>query len=162
MPLTHTVILARAQSSADIAIARELFLEYAAGLGFPLDYQNFDEELASLPGNYATPGGMLLLARVDDKPAGCGAIRQLEPATCEMKRLYVRPEFRRLGLGRRLANQLFAEARTIGYHAMRLDTVAEKMGEAVSLYKSLGFREIPAYYLKARAGTLFFELRLDR
>ena len=154
------VVLREARSSAEIAAVRALFVEYSAWLGFSLAYQNFDEELGSLPGKYAAPAGRLLLARIDGIPAGCGAIRRLEPAVCEMKRLFVKPEFRGYGLGRKLAQALIAEAREIGYSAMRLDTVAEKMRDAVRLYKALGFREIPAYYSGGRAGTLYFELRL--
>ena len=153
--------ITEARSPADIAAVRKLFVEYATWLDFSLAYQNFDEELASLPGKYASPRGRLLLASVEDAPAGCGAIRQLEPLVCEMKRLFVRPEFRGCGLGQTLAKTLIGNARGIGYSAMRLDTVAEKMGDAVCLYKSLGFREIPAYYPNARSGTLYFELRLN-
>jgi putative acetyltransferase len=153
--------ITEAQSPADFAAVRELFIEYAAWLGFSLSYQNFDEELASLPGKYAGPSGRLLLARVDESPAACGAIRQLEPSVCEMKRLFVRPEFRGCRLGHKLAETLIGEAREIGYSAMRLDTVAEKMGDAVRLYKALGFHEIPAYYSGARVGTLYFEIQLS-
>jgi putative acetyltransferase len=154
------VALNEAQSSTDIAAVRDLFVEYAEWLGFSLAYQNFDEELASLPGKYARPTGRLLVARIDGAPAGCGAIRRLEPSVCEMKRLFVKAEFRGCGLGRRLAEKLIGDARDLGYSAMRLDTVAEKMGDAVRLYKALGFYEIPAYYPNALAGTLYFELRL--
>jgi ribosomal protein S18 acetylase RimI-like enzyme len=153
--------ITQAQSPAEIAAVRELFVEYAAWLDFSLAYQNFDQELASLPGKYAGPTGRLLLARVDEAPAGCGAIRQLESSVCEMKRLFVKPEFRGCGLGRKLAEALIGDARGMGYAVMRLDTVAEKMGDAVRLYKALGFYEIPAYYPNARSGTLYFELRLD-
>jgi ribosomal protein S18 acetylase RimI-like enzyme len=156
------VALAKARSPAEIAAVRELFVEYSAWLGFSLAYQNFDEELASLPGKYAGPTGRLLLARVDEVAAGCGAIRQLETSVCEMKRLFVKPEFRGYGLGRKLADTLIAEAREIGYSTMRLDTVAEKMGDAVRLYRALGFHEIPAYYSGALAGTVYFELLLNQ
>jgi GNAT superfamily N-acetyltransferase len=155
------VVFTEAISPPEIGVVRELFVEYAAWLGFSLAYQNFDEELASLPGKYAGPRGRLLLASVEDAPAGCGAIRQLEPSVCEMKRLFVRQEFRGCGLGRKLAETLIGDARGMGYAVMRLDTVAEKMRDAVRLYKSLGFREIPAYYPNAPSGTLYFELRLD-
>ena len=153
--------ITEAKSPAEIAAVRELFIEYAAWLGFSLAYQNFDEELASLPGKYVGPSGRLLLARIDEAPAACGAIRQLEPSVCEMKRLFVRPEFRGCGLGRKLAETLIGEGREMGYSAMRLDTVAEKMGDAVRLYRALGFHEIPAYYSSARTGTLYFELQLS-
>ena len=161
MRVESSIVIAEAKSPAEIAAVRKLFVEYAEWLGFSLAYQNFDDELASLPGKYAGPTGRLLLARVDDAPAGCGAIRQLELSVCEMKRLFVKPEFRGCGLGRKLAEKLISNAREMGYSTMRLDTVAEKMGNAVRLYEALGFREIPAYYPNARAGTLYFELRLD-
>jgi putative acetyltransferase len=160
MHTSGKVVLAEARSPAEIAAVRELSVEYAIWIGFSLAYQDFDHELASLPGKYAGPTGRLLLARVDEAPAGCGAIRQLETSVCEMKRLFVKPEFRGCGLGRTLAEKLIGHARGMGYSAMRLDTVAEKMGDAVRLYKKLGFHEIPAYYSGAQAGTLYFELRL--
>jgi GNAT superfamily N-acetyltransferase len=155
-----TITLTEARSPADITAVRELFTEYAAWLGFSLAYQNFDEELGSLPGKYGGATGRLLLARVDDSPAACGAIRQLEVSVCEMKRLFVRPDFRGFGLGRALVEKLINDARDLGYSIVRLDTVAEKMGEAVRLYRALGFYEIPAYYLNAPAGTIYLELRL--
>lgn len=154
------VALAEAISPAEIAEVRELFVEYSVWIGFSLAYQDFDKELASLPGKYARPTGRLLLARVDEVVAGCGAIRQLETSVCEMKRLFVKPEFRGYGLGRKLTETLIGDAREMGYSAMRLDTVAEKMGDAVRLYQALGFHKIPAYYSGARAGTLYFELQL--
>ncbi len=161
MRVESSIVIVEAKSPAEIAAVRQLFGEYAEWLGFSLAYQNFGDELASLPGKYARPSGRLLLASVDDAAAGCGAIRQLEPSVCEMKRLFVKTEFRGCGLGRKLAEKLISNAREMGYSTMRLDTVAEKMGNAVRLYEALGFREIPAYYPNARAGTLYFELRLD-
>lgn len=158
---TRNTTLTEAQTPADINAVRELFIEYAAWIGFSLAYQDFDQELASLPGKYAGPTGRLLLARVGGVPAGCGAIRQIEPTVCEMKRLFVKPEFRGYGLGRKLAEALIGQGHDLGYTAMRLDTVAESMGDATQLYKALGFQEIPAYYANARAGTLYFELLLD-
>jgi GNAT superfamily N-acetyltransferase len=155
-----TITLTEARSPGDIIAVRELFTEYAAWLGFSLAYQNFDAELASLPGKYGGATGRLLLARVDDAPAACGGIRQLEVSVCEMKRLFVRPDFRGFGLGRALVEKLINDARDLGYSIVRLDTVAEKMGEAVRLYRALGFYEIPAYYLNAPAGTIYLELRL--
>lgn len=160
MPATGTVEIVQAASPADIVAVRELFLAYAAWLGFSLAYQKFDEELAALPGGYARPHGRLLLGRVNGAAAGCGALRKIGPGVCEMKRLYVRDSFRGFGLGRGLAEKLIVEAQGIGYTAMRLDTVPEKMGDAVRLYRTLGFQEIPAYYAGARPGTLYFELPL--
>ena len=161
MNIAGKITLTEARTPADIIAVRELFIEYAAWIGFSLAYQNFEQELASLPGKYAGPTGLLLLARIDEAPAGCGAIRQLEPSVCEMKRLFIKPEFRGCGLGRTLAEQLIGDARGMRYSVMRLDTVAEKMIDAVRLYKALGFYEIPAYYPGARDGTLYLELRLD-
>lgn len=161
MRAERTIVVTEAKSLAEIAAVRELFIEYAAWIGFSLAYQNFDDELASLAGKYARPSGRLLLAHVDEAPAGCGGLRRLEPAVCEMKRLFVKPEFRGRGLGRKLAEKLISDACEMGYSTMCLDTVAKKMGNAVRLYEALGFREIPAYYPNARAGTLYFELRLD-
>src|SRR5215510_11138211 len=117
----------QAESPHDIAQARELFLEYAQSLGFSLCFQNFDRELANLPGDYAPPDGRLLLAEHEGQPAGCVALRRLEEGICEMKRLYLRPQFRGKGLGRALADRIIAEARQIGYHQIRLDTVAPVM-----------------------------------
>src|ERR1700726_4634412 len=114
---------AQAESTAQIAQARELFLEYAQSLGFSLCFQNFDKELAELPGDYAQPEGRLLLAEYDGELGACVAVHKLEPGICEMKRLYLRPEFRGKGLGRALADRIIADARQIGYHRMRLDSV---------------------------------------
>ena len=150
-----------AESPEDMAHVQGLFEEYAAWLGFSLCFQDFDQELATLPGKYAPPGGRLLLARWGDAVAGCGALRPLEPGICEMKRVYVRPAFRGQGLGRRLAERLIAEAKVIGYVSMRLDTIPQKMAEAERLYLALGFREIPAYYDNPREGARYYELRLN-
>jgi putative acetyltransferase len=151
----------QAESAEHIAAARELFLEYAQSLGFSLCFQSFDEELANLPGKYAPPNGALLLAYADARPAGCVALRPLDRAgRCEMKRLYVRPEFRRLHLGRALVDRIIEEARRIGYTLMRLDTVADRMQEAVALYRTLGFREVAPYTNNPMPHTLFMELVL--
>ncbi|MGA8143972.1 MAG: GNAT family N-acetyltransferase [Candidatus Acidiferrales bacterium] len=160
MHTTFTVAFTEAESPADSSAARQLFIEYSQWLGFSLAYQNFDDELAMLPGRYARPLGRLLLARIDGALAGCAALRPLEPSVCEMKRLYVRPEFRSHGLGSALAERLISEARAIGYTWMRLDTIAHKMDGAIALYRTLGFREIPPYYPGAPPDTLFFELSL--
>jgi ribosomal protein S18 acetylase RimI-like enzyme len=148
------------QTPAEIIAARELFLEYAKSLNFSLCFQSFDQELASLPGDYAPPTGRLLLAEFYGRRAGCVALHRLEDGICEMKRLYVRPEFRGQKIGRRLAEAVIAEARTMGYQRMRLDTVAPVMREAVQLYRELGFYEIPAYRANPMAGTLYMELTL--
>ena len=149
-----------ASSSAQIAQARELFLEYAASLGFSLCFQNFDQELAGLPGEYAPPDGRLLLAEYEGQLAGCVALHKIEPGICEMKRLYLRPQFRGKGLGRALAEHLIAEARQMGYRRMRLDTVEPVMKDAVAMYRVMGFREITPYRPNPMAGTLYMELDL--
>jgi putative acetyltransferase len=150
----------QAESPKQIAQARELFLEYAQSLGFSLCFQNFDQELATLPGGYAPPEGRLLLAEYDGQLAGCVALHALEPGVCEMKRLYLRPQFRGKGLGRVLADRIIAEARHIGYKQMRLDTVEPVMKDAVAMYRTLGFREITPYCANPIAGALYMELTL--
>jgi len=153
------LILAQAESAEQIDEARQLFQEYAGGLGVDLCFQNFERELASLPGDYAPPQGRLLLALDENRTAGCIALRSLEPGVCEMKRLYVRREFRGIGLGRRLAVEIMAEGRRIGYQRVRLDTLPF-MSEAVALYRSLGFREIDPYRENPIVGSLYMEADL--
>ena len=138
---------------------RALLREYAASLAFELDFQDFDRELADLPGAYAPPRGALLIARVDDRPAGCVALRPLADDICEMKRLFVQPSARGLGLGRRLATAVVAEARRLGYARMRLDTTPG-MESAQALYAELGFVEIAPYTHNPVPGTRFLELEL--
>ena len=149
----------QAESSRQIVQVRELFLEYAKSLGFSLCFQNFDQELAGLPGDYAPPQGRLLLAEFNGQLAGCGALHPLEGDICEMKRLYIRPAFRGKKIGRMLTEYLIAEAKAFGYKRMRLDTVAPVMAKAVSLYRQLGFREIPAYRTNPIEGALYMELK---
>jgi len=159
-PVVKGLVLSQAESLAQLAQARELFLEYAQSLGFSLCFQNFDQELADLPGDYAPPEGRLLLAQLDGQLAGCVALHKLEPGICEMKRLYLRPQFRGKGLGRALADSIIAEARQIGYLRMRLDTVEPVMKDAVAMYRKLGFREIAPYCPNPMAGVVYMELQL--
>ncbi|HEX8891082.1 MAG TPA: GNAT family N-acetyltransferase [Pyrinomonadaceae bacterium] len=147
-------------TTGDVNRARELFEEYASGLGISLCFQNFEKELAELPGAYTPPGGRLFLAFDEEKLAGCIALRKLDEDTCEMKRLYVRPEFRGKRMGRALALKIIEEARILGYERMRLDTLPEMMAAAIGIYRSLGFSEIEPYYENPVEGALFMELRL--
>ena len=156
--------LVRAESAAELDATRELMGEYARGLGIDLCFQNFDEELATLPGEYAAPSGQLLLALVDGALAGCGAFRALADVdhanACEMKRLYVRPAFRRFGLGRLLAQALIDDARRAGYSTMLLDTL-DDMESARGLYASLGFEEVAPYYYNPIPGAHYLKADLD-
>jgi putative acetyltransferase len=154
------LVIIPASSPEQIALVRELFLEYAKSLGFSLCFQNFDQELAGLPGYYAPPDGRLLLAEYESQLAGCIAMRPLAPGICEMKRLYIRPLFRGKRLGRVLAEHLINEARNIGYRHMRLDTIEPVMKDAVVLYRRLGFLEIPAYCENPMPGALYMQLDL--
>jgi putative acetyltransferase len=147
-------------SALDMGPVRVLLREYVASLGLDLCFQDFEQELAQLPGPYAPPSGCLLLASVEDEPAGCVALKQLAEGVSEMKRLYVRRRYRGTGLGRALAEQIIREARRRGYRAIRLDTIAPVMERAVALYRSLGFREIPAYCHNPVPGALCMELTL--
>jgi ribosomal protein S18 acetylase RimI-like enzyme len=152
--------------SGDVALdaVRTLFREYAGSLGVDLCFQNFERELAELPGEYAAPAGVLLLATVDGQPAGCGALRALPdvdyPNACEMKRLYVRPSHRGLGLGRRIAQALMEQAVRAGYDTMLLDTL-DDMEAARGMYASLGFEEIPPYYFNPIPGAHYLKVELD-
>lgn len=142
---------------------RALFRAYVEWTGVDLSFQNFDEEFVNLPGGYAEPNGSLLIALMDGKPAGCVAVRKLaklDAGICEMKRLYVKPEFNGQGLGKKLTQEIIAEGRRLGYAKMRLDTLA-KMTAALNLYRSLGFREIEAYRFNPLPGTVYMELDLS-
>ena len=149
----------QARGSEELDCVRTLFEEYAASLNFDLCFQNFGEELANLPGEYSSPQGCILLALQDGQPAGCVALQKLEDEVCEMKRLYVRPRFRGLGIGRTLAETVISEARKIGYKRICLDTVPS-MKEAQSLYRSMGFKDIEPYRYNPICGMRFMELAL--
>ena len=153
--------LRSAESIEDIDSARGLFLEYEKWLGVDLCFQNFEQELASLPGEYAPPFGRLILASYEGVLAGCVAVRAYEKKhdVCEMKRLFVREAFRGFHIGRALSQAAIAEGRSAGYSVMRLDTL-ERMNAARALYRSLGFKEIPAYRYNPIAGAVYMELSL--
>ncbi len=150
-----------AKTPDDFDLAARLFRRYAEGLGFDLGFQQFDAEVASLPGAYAEPEGCILLAYADDdEPAGCVALRPLgEAGICEMKRLFVLPAFRGRGVGRALAVAVVGEARARGYAHMRLDTVSG-MDTAMGIYRTLGFREIQSYRFNPMPGARYYELAL--
>jgi len=150
----------RAQSPDDIEQGRALFKEYEAWLDVDLCFQSFAQELAGLPGKYAPPDGRLLLAVENGIVAGCAALRKIGEGTCEIKRLFVRPQFRGKGFGRKLAEAIIAEAKQIGYERMRLDTLPPKMNDAIVLYRALGFVEIEPYYDNPVPGAKFMELKL--
>jgi len=152
--------LVQASSDDDIARARGLFREYETWIQTDLCFQSFEQELAELPGKYAPPEGRLLLAFQDGQLAGCVALRKIGEGVCEMKRLFVRPDFHGKGLGRRLIDQVVMEAREIGYQRMRLDTLPPRMNKAIALYRRLGFKEIEPYYENPVPGALFMELQL--
>jgi|GEM_PF-748204 len=143
-------------TAAEVPLMRELFKEYAASIGIDLSFQDFNAELDGLPGKYAGPDGVMILARKRAEPCGCVALRKIDSRICEMKRLYVRPTARGLGIGRALVVRIIEEARARGYTSMRLDTLPA-MKSAVALYKSFGFQEIAPYTFNPIAGTLFLE-----
>jgi putative acetyltransferase len=161
---TPTIRLISPDTPEWLQAARAIFREYAASLNVDLCFQGFENELATLPGDYAAPAGQLLLAMVDDDLAGCGAFRPLADAdyanACEMKRLYVRPAFRRFGLGRLMAQRLLDDARRAGYSHMLLDTL-DDMESARGLYATLGFEDVPPYYYNPIPGAHYLRARLD-
>lgn len=148
-----------AEKEKDIETIRILFKEYAEYIKTDLCFQNFKRELDSLPGDYGEPEGRLFLIRCDGKIAGCIALRKFAEGVCEMKRLYVREEFRGMRLGRKAAERIISDSREIGYEKMRLDTLPT-MKEAIALYKSLGFTETLPYRNNPVKGAVFMELSL--
>jgi len=149
-----------AETETDLATARTLFREYAEELDFPLDFQDFEAEMAALPGPYARPDGRILLAEREETSIGIVALKPLDDdGVCEMKRLYVRPAHRGNGNGRALGEAVLDAARTLGYDVMRLDTVAS-MTAARALYRSLGFEERPPYYHNPLDDVVYMERRL--
>jgi len=153
--------IVRPENTRVVESARRLFVEYADSLNFSLCFQGFDSEIAQLPGEYVPPLGGLLLAHYDGALAGCVALRKIDDEICEMKRLYLRPEFRGKGIGRKMAIEVIKMAQEIGYAKMRLDT-APAMKEAIALYHSLGFVEIGPYRENPIPGAIFMELTLTR
>jgi GNAT superfamily N-acetyltransferase len=151
----------QAETTEQIEGARELFREYETSLGISLCFQNFEKELTELPGAYAKPDGRLLLAHDHDELAGCVALRKLSDGTCEMKRLFVREKFRGKGIGRLLIDTIIRNAQEIGYERMFLDTLPPTMNDAIALYRSIGFNEIPPYYDNPVPGAIFMALRLS-
>jgi putative acetyltransferase len=160
---TQVPVISQAAGSVDMNLVSDIFQEYARSLGFDLCFQNFEEELANLPGDYNQPRGTLLLARINDEVAGCCALRPLDsvdyPNACEMKRLYVRPAFRSLGLGRLLAEAIMDSARMADYDCILLDTL-DDMEAARALYVELGFQEVPPYYHNPIAGAHYLKAEL--
>lgn len=160
---THTIAIAPPAFPDDLVALRSLFQDYATGLGVNLCFQNFEAELEGLPGDYTEPRGALLMATVDGVPVGCCALRPLDNVdyanACEMKRLFVRPEFRRLGLGRHLAEDIMELARMAGYDCLLLDTLND-METARALYQELGFEEIPPYYFNPIEGAHYLKVQL--
>ena len=156
--------IVQAQTGEQIEFIRTLFQEYgdwavAEGIAYPEEYQAFLKQLADLPGEFSQPDGSLLLTVYEGRPAGCVALRKLSDDICEMKRLYVTPACRNVGIGRALAEAIIEEARKCGYTRMRLDTVTS-MEAARALYLSLGFKEIGAYRYNPLEGATFMELTL--
>ncbi len=153
-------MLVQVQTGPDINLARELFREYQHSLNIDLCFQDFEHELAGLPGEYASPFGRLFLLYEEKSLAGCVALRRIDDQTCEMKRLYVRPDFRGRKLGKRLTEAVIDESRIIGYKKMKLDTLPI-MTTAITMYRSLGFKPTPPYRNNPVPGALFLELDLS-
>ncbi|MCA3262542.1 MAG: GNAT family N-acetyltransferase [Telmatospirillum sp.] len=157
--MSDAIVLRAAVGAADMATVAALFREYQQGLGVSLCFQDFERELAELPGAYAPPGGIVFLAERGGQAMGVGALRALGPGIAEMKRLYVRDAARGLGLGRKLAHALVAEAKRCGYASMRLDTLPH-LTAAIALYADMGFKPIAAYNDNPIAGVQHYELAL--
>ena len=151
--------IGRVTEESQYAKVRELFTEYVDSLGIDLSFQNIAIELQSLPGEYAPPEGCILLAMYEEQVAGCVALRKIDEDVCEMKRLYVKPDFKGKGIGKRLASPIIEEAKNRGYRYIRLDTLPT-MEQAISLYSSLGFYEIEPYRFNPIVGTKYLELEL--
>jgi len=149
-----SLVIAEARWPDDRATVEALFREYVGSLTEDISFQNVDNELAGLPGKYARPGGVVLIAWDGTDAAGAVAYRMVEPGVCEMKRLYVRPAFRGRDIGRELANELIDDAQSRGYRTMLLDTLAS-MQSARALYRALGFRPVEAYYENPLPGTMY-------
>ena len=156
MPL----VLIQADNPKHIVQVRDLFLEYAESLGFNLCFQDFETELARLPGDYVPPYGRLVLALLESMPVGCAALHRLTKDICEIKRLYVRPAYRGRRIGSELTEHMIIAARMIGYVRMRLDTIAPSMAEAIKIYRRIGFKEIPPYRENPIKGAVYLELSL--
>ncbi len=159
--MTQEPIIRTVTSADAMEPVRFLFREYAASLDFNFCFQSFEKELTELPGPYAPPFGCLLLASVENEPAGFVALKKLADGVCEMNRLYVRPQYQGIGLGRLLAERVIQEARRLGYQAIRLHTLPARMPKAAALYHSLGFQDIPAYGVNPVPGAVFMELPLS-
>ncbi|MDT8380514.1 MAG: GNAT family N-acetyltransferase [Desulfotignum sp.] len=159
--MADKMIIKQAATEKEIQAVRRLFREYEVFLDVDLGFQNFDAESAGLPGKYARPDGDLLIGMDGNRILGCVAVRRLEDSVCEMKRLYVRPEARGTGLGRRLAQEIIVVARELGYSLMRLDTL-DRLTNAIRLYEILGFRRTAPYYENPLHGVVYWELNLDR
>ena len=151
--------IVRAETAEQLEWARRLIQEYVASLPVDVSYEHVPEECSRLPGEYAPPRGELLLALESGEPVGCVALRPLDPETCEMKRVYLRPEWRRRGIGRAMAEAIVEAARRIGYRRMRLDTIPS-LKPAIALYRSMGFRVIAPYRTIPTSGAFFMELNL--
>lgn len=159
MSKTQTYQIIEVSSKEEIKAVKALFLEYQKWLNVSLCFQGFNEELAGLPGKYAPPEGRLYLVKAGNEYIGCIGLRKISNGICEMKRLYIKPEHQGRGLGKKLVQLLIEDAKQIGYSSMRLDTIKEKMPNAVDIYEKHGFKKIEKYYDNPNPHTLFMELK---